>query len=70
VFSHRSFDDEDMTMQAERALSDTAKLELPKDLVAEMSRRATARTDEFYHVEAFKPSFFGRIAALFGAKRG
>jgi hypothetical protein len=57
-------------MHAERGLNDTAKLELPKDLVAEMSRRPTARTDEFYHVEAFKPSFFGRIAQLFTGKRG
>jgi hypothetical protein len=57
-------------MHAERSLSDTAKFELPKDLVAEMSRHATKRSDEFYHVEAFKPSFFGRIAALFGGKRG
>jgi hypothetical protein len=57
-------------MHAERSLSDTAKFELPKDLVAEMSRHASPRSDEFYHVEAFKPSFFGRIAALFGGKRG
>lgn len=55
-------------MHAERTLSDTAKFELPKDLVAEMSRRGTGRTDEFYQVEAFKPSFFGRMAALFTGK--
>ena len=55
-------------MHAER-LNDTAKLELPKDLVAEMSRRNTARTDEYYHVEAFKPSFFGRVAEMFGRRR-
>jgi hypothetical protein len=56
-------------MHAERSsLSDTAKFELPKDLVAEMSRRATTRTDAFYHVEAFKPGFFGRIAALLTGK--
>jgi hypothetical protein len=61
--------DEDMTMHAERALNDTAKFELPKDLVAEMSRRNTARTDDYYHVEAFKPSFFGRVAQLLTGKR-
>ena len=57
-------------MHAESALNDTAKLELPKDLVAEMNRRATGRTEAFYQVEAFKPSFFGRIAQLFSGKRG
>ena len=56
-------------MHAERALDDTAKLELPKDLVAEMSRRASARTDAYYHVEQFKPSFFGRITQLLTGKR-
>ena len=56
-------------MYAERATSDTAKFELPQDLVAEMSRRPTARTDEYYHLEHFKPSFFGRIAQLFMGKR-
>jgi hypothetical protein len=62
--------DEDMTMHAERAsLADTAKFELPQDLVAEMSRRSTARTDDYFHVEQFKPSFFGRIAQLFTGKR-
>jgi hypothetical protein len=60
--------DEDTTMHAER-LNDTAKFELPKDLVAEMSRRNTARTAEYYHVEAFKPSFFGRVAQLLTGKR-
>jgi hypothetical protein len=42
-------------MHAEPALNDTAKFELPQDLVAEMSRRAKARTDDFYQVEQFKP---------------
>ena len=63
--------DEDMKMQmhAERALSDTAKFELPKDLVAEMSRRSTARSADYYNVEQFKPSFFGRVAEFFTGKR-
>jgi hypothetical protein len=57
-------------MHAERNLNDTAKFELPQDLVAEMSRRPTARTDAFYQVEQFnKPSFFGRIAQLLTGKR-
>jgi len=62
-------EDEERTMHAERATDESAKLELPKDLVAEMSRRQTARTDDYYRVEAFKPSFFGRVAQLFGGKR-
>jgi hypothetical protein len=56
-------------MHAERALDESAKLELPKDLVAEMSRRASARTNDFYHVEQWKPSFFGRVAQMFTGKR-
>jgi hypothetical protein len=55
-------------MHAERA-DDSVKFELPKDLVAEMSRRNAPRKDEFYHVEAFKPSFFGRVAQMFTGKR-
>jgi hypothetical protein len=61
--------DEESTMHAERALDDTAKLQLPQDLVAEMNRRNTARTDAFYQLEQFKPSFFGRIAEMLTGKR-
>jgi hypothetical protein len=56
-------------MHAERAADDTAKLELPKDLVAEMNRRAATRKDDYYHVEQWKPSFFGRVAQMFTGKR-
>jgi hypothetical protein len=56
-------------MHAERASNDTGKFELPKDLVAEMSRRAPARTAEFYHVEQWKPSFLGRVAELLLGRR-
>lgn len=57
-------------MHGERAnLSDTAKFQLPQDLVAEMSRRSTARSDDYYHLEQFKPSFFGRLAQFFTGKR-
>ena len=34
-------------MHAERNLNDTAKFELPQDLVAEMNRRSTTRNDAF-----------------------
>lgn len=55
-------------MYAER--TDEPKFELPKDLVAEASRQSAPRKDEFYRVEAFKPSFFGRIAeALTGGNK-
>lgn len=56
-------------MHAERAVDETAKFRVPKDLVAEMSSRASARSHEFYQLEHFKPSFFGRIARLFSGKR-
>jgi len=58
--------DEDKPMHAESSVNDTAKFELPHDLVSEMSRRNTARTDAYYQLEHFKPSFFGRIARIFG----
>lgn len=54
---------------AERALDESAKFELPQDLVAEMSRRAARKGDEFYRVEAWKPSFLGRVAELLTGKR-
>jgi hypothetical protein len=55
-------------MHAER--TDEPKFELPKDLVAEASRNSAPRHDDYYRVEAFKPSFFGRIAeALTGRRR-
>lgn len=55
-------------MHAERR-DEPVKFELPKDLVAEASRHHSKRDDEFYRVEAFKPSFFGRVAELFTGKR-
>ena len=55
-------------MHAERA--EDFKLDLPKDLVAEMrTRSAPGKQEEFYRVEAFKPSFFGRIAEALTGKR-
>ena len=55
-------------MHAERN-DDPVKFELPKDLVAEMSQRSAPRQADFYRVEAFKPSFFGRVAEMFTGKR-
>jgi hypothetical protein len=40
------------------------KLELPADLVAELSRRGTARTD--FRVEGWKPSLLERLARMLG----
>jgi hypothetical protein len=54
-------------MHAERNVEE--KFELPKDLVAEASKRAAPRPQEYYKVEAFKPSFFGRVAEMFGRRR-
>jgi hypothetical protein len=53
-------------MHAER---NEEKFELPQDLVAEMSKRNAPRKQDYYRVEAFKPSFFGRVAEMFGGKR-
>jgi hypothetical protein len=52
-------------MYAERA---EPKLELPKDLLAELQRRGTKPRTEL-HVEGWKPSFFNRLFGLFAAKR-
>ena len=54
-------------MHAERNVDE--KFELPKDLVAEASKRTSPRPQDFYKVEAFKPSFFGRVAEMFGRRR-
>ena len=54
-------------MHVERNVEE--KFELPKDLVAEASKRATQRPQDYYRVEAFKPSFFGRVAEMFGRRR-
>jgi hypothetical protein len=54
-------------MQAERAtLADTEKFALPPDLLAEVHRRPIRRND--FHVEGWKPSFFGRVMELFAGK--
>jgi hypothetical protein len=53
-------------MHAER---NEEKFELPQDLVAEMNKRNAPRKQDYYRVEAFKPSFFGRVAEMLGGKR-
>ena len=40
------------------------QLELPADLLAEVSRRGTARTD--FRVEGWKPSLMERLMRLLG----
>ncbi len=54
-------------MHVERNVEE--KFELPKDLVAEASKRPAVRPQEYYKVEAFKPSYFGRVAEMFGRRR-
>lgn len=53
-------------MHAERA---EPKLELPKDLLAELQRRGNKPRTEL-HVEHWKPSLLGRLFGLFSGKRG
>ena len=54
-------------MHVERNVEE--KFELPKDLVAEASKHVNPRPQDYYKVEAFKPSFFGRVAEMFGRRR-
>jgi len=51
-------------MHAERV---EPKLELPKDLLAELQRRGAAPRTEL-HVEHWKPSLLGRLFGLFASK--
>jgi len=54
-------------MQAERAtLADTETFALPPDLLAEVHRRSVRRDN--FHVEAFKPSFLGRVMEMLSGK--
>ena len=55
-------------MAVERA-DDSMKFQLPQELLAEVSRSSQPKKAEFYRVEAFKPSLFGRVAEFFGGKR-
>jgi hypothetical protein len=54
-------------MHAEPATVEVPKLNLPPDLLNEVSRRGKAKTD--FKVEGWKPSFFGRLVEkLVGGK--
>ncbi len=47
-------------MPSDRALAETQKLELPKELLTALQNPAQRpRTD--YGIESLKPSFFGRL---------
>jgi hypothetical protein len=51
-------------MDAAEPTAEVPKLQLPADLVAEVSRRGAARTD--FRVESWKPSLLERLARLLG----
>ncbi len=52
-------------MQAEDATLESPQLNLPAELLAEVSRRAAARQADF-KVDGWKPSLLERLARLFG----
>jgi len=51
-------------IDAAEPTAEVPKLQLPAELVAEVSRRGAARTD--FHVESWKPSFLERLARMLG----
>ncbi len=53
-------------MHAEPLTVELPKLELPPDLVTELSRRGSAKTD--FRVEGWKPSLIGRLLEKLGGK--
>jgi hypothetical protein len=55
-------------MHAEPLTVELPKLELPPDLVTELSRRSMAKTD--FRVEGWKPSLLGRIVDKLVGKNG
>lgn len=48
-------------MHAEPATVEVPQLKLPPDLLNEVTRRGSAKTD--FRVEGWKPSLFGRLVA-------
>jgi hypothetical protein len=52
-------------MLSKDATADVPKLNLPADLVAEVTRRAKPRQVDF-RVEGLKPSLLERLARMFG----
>jgi len=56
-------------MHAEPATVEVPQLKLPADLLTEVKRRGSAKTD--FKVEGWKPSLFGRLVdKLVGGKNG
>jgi hypothetical protein len=54
-------------MHAEPATVEVPQLKLPADLLTEVNRRGSAKTD--FRVEGWKPSLFGRLVEkLVGGK--
>ena len=51
-------------MYAAEPTAEVPQLQLPADLVAEVSRRGAARTD--FQVENWKPSLLERLARMLG----
>jgi hypothetical protein len=51
-------------MSSEEITAEVQQLDLPPDLLAEVSRRNAPQTD--LHVEALKPSLFERLARMLG----
>ena len=52
-------------MYAEDSTLEAPQLNLPADLLAEVSRRAAAQKTDF-QVDGWKPSLFERLTRLFG----
>jgi hypothetical protein len=52
-------------MISEDVTTETQKLNLPADLLAEVARRKDKRQSNF-HVEGLKPSLLERLAQMFG----
>ncbi len=56
-------------MHAEPATVEVPQLKLPPDLLTEVKRRGSTKTD--FRVEGWKPSLFGRLVdKLVGGKDG
>jgi hypothetical protein len=55
-------------MLADRAMTDNSRLQLPADLLAELQRRGPSVRED-WKVDGWKPSFFGRLLALFTGRR-
>lgn len=55
-------------MHAEHTMAEAPKLELPKDLLAELQRRGAPRRHDF-HVESWKPSMLERLVGLLTGRK-